>query len=426
MNPARRRLTLACIALLAAPLQTGLALPARPARPIRIAIDAEFSIPGSTSAQAIYYGAQVAVNEINAAGGVLGRPLEIVQRDNRGVPARALNNLRELAADPEVVAVLCGKYSPAVVELLPEIHRLQIPFLDPWAAADPISDNGFSPNYVFRLSLRDTWAMQVMLRQAASRGARNVALLLPNSEWGRSNLRAAEHQVIDSLGHNVARNVPKSPGQKIVAIEWYNFGDRSLLLQYRNLLAAGAQAIILVANEQEGVVFVNELATLPADQRRPIMAHWGLTAGQFFALAQEALRKVDLSVVQTFSFIDKNDPKTQKLLAALPALTGNGSARKVASPTGVAHAHDLVHLLARAIKQAGTTRRASIRKALEQLGPYQGITRHFERPFTAQRHDALGIENVFMARFAHDGAIEPLNDVRQRGVEPVESVERKQ
>jgi branched-chain amino acid transport system substrate-binding protein len=156
------------------------------------------------------------------------------------------------------------------------------------------------------------------------------------------------------------------------------------------------------------------------------MAHWGLTAGQFFALVREALRKVDLSVVQTFSFIDKDDPKTQKLLAALPALTGNGSARKVASPTGVAHAHDLVHLLARAIKQAGTTRRASIRNALEQLGPYQGITRHFERPFTAQRHDALGIENVFMARFAHDGAIEPLNDVRQRGVEPVESVERKQ
>ena len=65
---------------------------------LKIAIDAEFGIPNSTSAQAIRNGAQVAVNEINAAGGVLGRPLEIVTKDNRGVPARALNHLREAAA----------------------------------------------------------------------------------------------------------------------------------------------------------------------------------------------------------------------------------------------------------------------------------------------------------------------------------------
>ena len=93
------RVTLAALAM-------GLAAAAA-ARPIRVAIDAEFGIPASTSAQAIYHGAQIAADEINDAGGVLGRKLEIVRRDNRGVPARALNNLRELAADPDVVAVLC-------------------------------------------------------------------------------------------------------------------------------------------------------------------------------------------------------------------------------------------------------------------------------------------------------------------------------
>jgi branched-chain amino acid transport system substrate-binding protein len=371
-----------------------LPLPTR-GQAIKLVIDAEFGIPGSTSAQAIHAGAQVAVSEINAAGGVLGRPLEIVTKDNRGVPARALNHLREAAADPAVVAVMCGKYSPVAIDLLPEIHRLQMPYLDPWAAADPITDNGYSPNFVFRLSLRDNWALQAMLRQASKARAKRVALLLPNSDWGRSSLRAAERAAVDAK-------------LQIVGIEWFNFGDQSLLLQYRNLLATGAQALLLVANEQEGAMLVKELAALPAAQRLSVIAHWGITGGRFFDTTQAALREVDVSVVQTFTFLGKSDPATTRLLAGLRPIIGHGEARKVASPAGVAHAYDLVHLLARAIGRAGSTERPAIRAALEQLGPYRGVTRHFARPFTPARHDALGPEDVFMARFAADGAIEPL------------------
>ena len=367
------------------------------ARPIKIAIDAEFGIPGSTSAQAVFNGAQVAVNEINVAGGVLGRKLEIVQRDNRGIPARAINNLRELAADPDVVAILCGKYSPVVVDMLPELHRLKMPLLDPWAAADPITMNDYSPSFVFRLSLRDTWAMQVMMQRAAQSGAHKIALLLPNSEWGRSNLRAAQR---------IAAKGGKHP--RALAFEWYHWGDKSLLPQYKRLLASGAQALILVANEQEGVVLINQLAALPVDQRLPVLAHWGLTAGRFFELTEAALKQVDVSVVQTFTFIDNHDPVAQRVLAGLLQVTGNGDARKVVSPVGVAHAYDIVHLLARAIALAGNTDRTAIRHSLERLGPYQGVTRKFARPFTPQRHDALSVENVFMARFAADGAVEPL------------------
>ena len=370
---------------------------------IKIAIDAEFGIPGSTSAQAILHGAQVAVNEINAAGGVLGKPLEIIQLDNRGVPARAINHLRKLAADPEVVAVMGGKYSPTVIELLPEIHRLKIPFLNPWAAADPITEHGFSPDYVFRLSLRDTWAMRKMMQHAANHGLNEVALLLPNSAWGRSNLHAAQ------------RYIGSHPGQKLVAYEWFNFGDKNLGLQYRNLLAAGARAVILVANEQEGVVFVNQLAALPQAQRLPVIAHWGITAGRFFELTQTALEKVDMVVVQTYSFIGKSDPVAKRVLKGLQQVTGNDDPRKVVSPVGVAHAYDLVNLLARAIDKAGSTERAAVRSALEQLGPYTGVTRHFTRPFTPARHEALHEENVFLARFAADGAIEPLPAGKRQG-----------
>lgn len=366
------------------------------AGPIKVAIDAEFGIPGSTSAQAIQQGAQVAIDEINAAGGVLGRNLELVLRDNRGIPARAGNNLRELAADSDVVAVMCGKYSPTVVDLLPEIHRLKIPYLDPWAAADPITAHGFSPDYVFRLSMRDTWAVQAMLRHAKQRGLSRLALLLPNSDWGRSVLQAAQTQSA------------RLHGQKVIAWEWYNFGDKSLAEPYRNLHAAGPQAVILVANEQESGIFINELAGLDKDRHLPVLAHWGVSAGRFFDLTHQALREVDLVFVQTFSFLDAPSPAKTRLLAGVKRLTGNGDARKVASPVGVGHAYDMVHLLAQAIRRAGRVERAAIRAALEGLGPHQGAVRAYARPFAPERHDALDSADVFMARFAEDGAIVPL------------------
>lgn len=370
---------------------------------IKIAIDAEFGIPNSTSAQAVRTGAQVAVNEINAAGGVLGRKLEIVERDNRAVPARSLNNLRDLAADPDVVAVMCARYSPVVVELLPEIHRLKMLMLDPWAAADSIADNDYSPNYVFRLSLKDSWALQVMMRHALKSGFRKVGLLLPNTEWGRSSLKAAE------------ATAATDTHQEIVASLWYNWGDpgSTMASHYEALRKAGAEALIFVANDREAIILVKEMANLPKEQRLPIVAHWGLTGGQFFELSGAALNTVDLSVVQTYSFIDKTDPIARRVLAGLKSVTGSDDPRKVVSPVGVAHAYDLVHLLAKAIKQAKSADRSAVRNALENLGPHQGLVRQLDKPFTAKRHDALTINEVFMARFADDGAIEPIAKIKR-------------
>lgn len=368
---------------------------------IKIAIDAEFGIPGSTSAQAIYNGAQVAVNEINASGGLLGRKLELVTFDNRALPARSLNNIREIAADTNIVAVMCGKYSPAVIEILPEIQLLKLPLLDPWAAADKITEITTTPNYVFRLSLRDSWALQVMMRHAQKIGALNVGILLPNTAWGRSSLRAAEQAATQNTR------------QKIVLSQWYNWGDQSLLEQYQALRKAGAQAIIMVANEKEGVILIKEIAALPQSERLPIVAHWGISGGDFFAKSGEDLAKVELSVVQTYTFIGKTDPNAKRVLAGLKTVTGSDDPRKVVSAVGVAHAYDLVHLLAMAIQQAKSTDREHIRNALEKLGTYQGLVRKLNKPFNAKDHDALTIAEVFMARYAEDGALEPLGNFKR-------------
>lgn len=364
------------------------------APPVLVGIDAEFGVIGSTSAQAIRMGAQIAIDEINAAGGVLGgRKLALVEKDNRSVPARSLNNLRELAADPNVVAVLCGKFSPVVVEALPEIHRLKLPLLDPWAAADPITEHDFRPGYVFRLSLRDSWAVETMVRHADARKLRKVGLLLPNTEWGRSSLRAAER--IDK----------REAKFEIVGSRWYNWGDPTLIDRYQSLRAAGAEAIIVVANDREGSLLVREVAGLAKAEQLPILAHWGLTGGTFFETTGPALKSVDFAVVQTYSFLDARDAVARRVIEAARHM-GAEDARRIPSPVGVAHAYDLVHLLAKAVKKAGSTHRPAIRDALENLGPHAGLVRHYARPFAPGRYDALTPKDVFMARYADDGAIE--------------------
>lgn len=370
--------------------------------PVRIGIDAEFGVPGSTSAQAVRLGVQIAVQEINERGGVLnGRRLLIEERDNRSVPARSIENLRELAALPDLAAVFCGKFSPVVVESLSLIHELKLPLLDPWAAADPITAHPYRPSYTFRLSLTDSWALETMLKSARRRGLRNIGILLPNTEWGRSSLRAAERYF---------RN--QGDDMRLVGQRWYNSGDDSLLEPYRSLLAAGADALILVANDREGALLVREIARLPPGQRLPVIAHWGVTGGSFFDGAGPSLAQVDFSVVQTFSFLTARGPRAEAVLRAARRLGGIGSERELSSPVGVAHAYDLTQILARAIDIAGRVDRPAIRDALEQVRNYDGLVRRYRQAFTPNRHEALGPEQVFMARFAHDGAIEPVGGDR--------------
>jgi branched-chain amino acid transport system substrate-binding protein len=363
--------------------------------PVLIGLDAEVGHKTSTSDEAIRWGIEIALDEINARGGVLGgRPLELVIRDNRSVPARGRDNLREFAAMPDLVAVFTGKFSPVVLEQIALTHQLKLPLLDPWAAADAITDNGYSPNFVFRLSLRDDWAIKTMLDSLAARKLTRIGVLLPNTSWGRSSQAA-----INSC-------VASHPGIQVTATHWYNWGDATLLPQYRAIERAGGKAVLLVANEAEGALLLREVAALPAERRLPIVSHWGVTGGDLAALAGDALKNVDFSVVQTYSFLDRGDALAARVAKAALAKSGKTEIGQVLSPVGLAHAYDLTHILARAIDIAAATDREKVRAALEQVRDYAGLLHLYRQPFTPRRHEALTANDPFMARY--DGGSVPL------------------
>ncbi len=361
---------------------------------VYVGLNAEAGHVTSTSDDAIRQGIQLAIDEINRAGGVLGgRRLELVVRDNRAVAARTAAHYEELAATKDLVAVFCGKFSSGVLESLPLIHERRLVLLDPWAANDKVVENGHVPNYAFRLSLKDSWAVPAMMGHARRRGFSKVGLLLVNTSWGRNNEEV------------VKRYLAANRGISVVDTQWFNYGDKSLMPQYDALRKAGAKAILFIGIEPEGAVLVKEVAGLPKGERLPIISHWSVAGGNFPAMTGTALDRVDLAFVQTFDLHHDRGGKARQLLAAANRLFGMKSFSEVKSPCGLAHAYDLTRILAMAIEKAGTTDRRTVRDALERLDRYEGLVRVYDPPFTPNRHEALSPENVFMARYGKDGTI---------------------
>lgn len=367
-------------------------------QPVVIGIDAEFRDPTSTSATAIRLGVETAIKDINAAGGVLnGRPLVALALDNRSLPARGLANVRQFAATPNLVGYLCGKFSPVTLEQLPLIHTEEIILLNPWSAADGIIDNGYEPNYAFRVGLRDSWAMAALIEGARERNIQRIGFLFPRSAWGRSCRDAAE------------RYLNAHPGLIVAATEWHTWGDGSSIgASYAAIQASGAEAMILVANEPEGAEMVRSIAARPASERLPVFSHWGITGGAFPELCGPDLQEVDLSVVQTFSFGQQTHPEARMMAERAKTIFQTDDALGIHSVAGFAHAYDLTRLIALATDQAGTTDRPAIREALLNAIEYRGIVRHYAPAFAPGRHEALDPASLFLARFDHNGRLLPI------------------
>ncbi|MFY0525236.1 ABC transporter substrate-binding protein [Archangium gephyra] len=352
--------------------------------------------PGSALAgEAIRRGALLAISEINAQGGLLGgRKLELVVRDHHGVPARATEQLPELARMPHLVAILTGLHSPPVIQNLGFIHEHQLIIVSPWAAATGVVQHELTPNYTFRISLDDERVGDFLVARAFARGHERLAVILEKTAWGRSNEKA--------ITAALARR-----GRKPVSVQWFNWADADMEPQVAAVERAGAEALLLVANAPEGAALVKTVARRPPGHRLPLYAHSGITGGDFAQRAGEALSAVDLRVVQTFSFVGNRSARARAAAAKYHAMFGTRSEEDIFSAAGTAQAHDAVWLLALAIQKAKSTERARVRDALEHLGPYEGLVRTYRPAFTPSRHEALSPSDFRMVTFNPRGVLVP-------------------
>ncbi len=365
--------------------------------PIYIGLDADMSKGAAQGGEAIRRGLILAIEEINGEGGVLGRPLELLVKDHRGIPARGIDNIEDFAQIRDLVAVVGGIHTPVALAELPSIHEHELIYLDPWAAGTPIVENGYQPNYVFRVSVRDEFAGGFFVGEAERRGFKKIGLLLWRTGWGRSNEKAV-------------REALRRKSLPVPVVQWFNTGQKDLAEPILALKKAGAEVVILVASPTDGLGVIQAMASLGEEQRLPIISHWGITGGDFYQWARAELEEIDLSFLQTYSFLAPTDnAMNDSVLRSYCTRFAVCKAHELPSPVGTAHAFDLMHLLRIAIEEAGSVDRVAVRDALENIREYDGLVRTYSPPFTQSRHDALDASDFRLSHYSTDGSIVPLD-----------------
>jgi len=364
------------------------------AQTIKLGLVAAMSGQSAKSGEAIVRGLSLAVDEINAKGGVLGRKIELLVRDDESNPAKGVMAARELVQRERVAALFGGLDTPVSLAIVPFANQSKVPFMGVWAAGTPITQNGAKENYVFRVSAVDEIVDEALVEYAVAKyKSKKPGMILINNPWGESNekgLRAALK----------AKNMP------FAGIEKFETNDVDVVPQLTRLRQAGADALFMVANVAPSAQVVKSLDRMGWEV--PVISHWGPAGGRFSELAGPNAGRVHF--IQTYSFSGKLSPKGEAVLAALkkkyPEIK---SLADITPAVGIANAYDAMHLVALAIAKAGDTEGPKVRQAMYDIDKYEGLIKTYEKPFAPDKHDALSASDYIFTHFK-DGEILPLTN----------------
>jgi len=368
--------------------------PANAQETLKLGVVTVLSGQSAKAGESIVRGLAIAVDEINAKGGVLGKKLELVVRDDESNPAKGAVAARELVQREKVVAFFGGLDTPVSLAIVPFANQSKVPFMGVWAAGTPITRNGAAENYVFRVSAVDELVDVALVDYAIKKhAAKKPGMILINNPWGESNEK----------GLKAALEAKKLP---YAAIEKFETNDVDVVPQLTRLKEAGSDVLFLVANVAPSSQVVKSLDRMGWNV--PIVSHWGPAGGRFSELAGASAPKVHF--IQTFSFSGNSSPKAAAVFAALkkkyPEIKGFGD---VTPAVGIANAYDAMHLTALAIAKAGSTEGPKIRDAFYAIDKYDGLIKTYTKPFTPQNHDALSAADYIFTYFKGDEILPLMN-----------------
>jgi branched-chain amino acid transport system substrate-binding protein len=354
---------------------------ARAADPIKLGLSAAFSGPNAKAGEAMQRGAELAIEEINRAGGVLGRELAVVTRDNEHKLDRGVAQTRELIEREKCVAILGSQGSFIGLAVIDTIHELQVPWFALSVGGVGIIENKRRPNYMFRVATNDREVAQFLVGYAVDKlGAKRLGVLNEDTGWG---VPAMEDLKAALKGRNL----------EPASIDKMKVGDSDFTPQMLRAKNAGTEVIATFSNAVE---MANALKAANKIGYRPkVVSAWGLTNPTFPSLAGALSDGV--MAMQTFTFVNNGTPRARALLRRyIERYKDVQDAAEVAMPSFVGDSYDATHMIALALRKAGSTEGPKLHAALENLGQHDGLIKKYSPPFTADRHEALSPADYMM------------------------------
>jgi len=332
-------------------------------------------------------GAKLAVTEINAKGGLLGRKIELIERDDEAKNERGVQIAQELINKEKVVAALGYINSGVALASQRFYQEAKIPVMNNVATASVITKQFADQpeNYVFRNSANDTIQSAMIVEEVVTRRKyTKVAILADATNYGQ-------------LGREDLEKALKAKGITAVAIEKYNIKDVDMTPQLLKAKEAGAQVVITYGIGPELAQIANGMIKL--DWKVPMMGSWTLSMGNFI---DNAGKNADgATMPQTFI----QEPNTPKRKSFIEAYQKAYKVSRIPSPVSAAQGYDSVYLLVAAMKQAGSTEGPKVLNALENLkAPVEGVVTTYNQPFSKADHEAITLNMAVIGK-VQDGVV---------------------
>ncbi len=361
------------------------------ADPIKVGLSGPFTGGSSSMGVSMRDGVKLAVDEINKAGGVLGRPILLVERDDEAKNEVGVQVAQELINKEQVVATL-GYINTGVALAAQRFYQeAEIPVFNNVATGSIVTKQFLAPdhknNYIFRNAANDTIQSAMIVEEAVGRqGFKKPAILSDSTNYGQSGRADIETALA-------------AKGVKPVAIEKFNIKDTDMTAQILRAKEAGADVILTYAIGPELAQIANGMAKL--GWKVPLIGSWTLSMASY--IDTSGANGDGALMPQTFIQV----PNTPKRAAFIAAYQKMFNVDRMPSPVSAAQGYDSVYLLAAAIKQAGSTKGPKIREALENLNEkVEGVVTIYDKPFSPTDHEAISV-NIPVFGLVKGGKVVP-------------------
>ncbi len=358
---------------------------AQTVQPVRIGAIGPFSGPSSDFGNPMLHGVQLAVDEINAVGGYLGRPLELVVKDDQGNPDVGLKGSQELVKEG-VIATIGFCNTGVAQKSLDTFQNAQLPLIIPCATGTPLTAKFPAPqSYVFRTSARDAIQAPFVVNDLVKRGWTKVAVFADTTGYGEAGLKDVEAAL-------AAKQL------KPVYVARFALGVKDLSKELTAARDAGANAIFSYTVGPENATIANGKRDLKWDV--PQVGAWPLSFPFFIDGAKAAADGALMA--QTFIA----EPSNERRAAFLSAYNRKYK-QKIAVPMAAAQAYDTTYLLTYALFSIrdGKFAGPAVKAALENIPRvYYGVVATYDKPFSADDKDAVTANMLVMGR-VRNGAV---------------------
>jgi len=319
------------------------------APPIRIGFASAMSGPAAITGEGVRWGAALAVEEINAKGGVMGRKLEAFFADNKAQPGEAVSAVRKLVDVDQVDVIIGQTHSGACLGAMPVVKEVGVPMVIEACSHPQIrAMSGKGGNeWTFRVALDDEIMAYTFARYIARQGVKTTSILAMNNDFGRGAANAYDAAF-------------KKVGVKLLSTEFFDPGQPDYRPVLTRLKRASPESITAIILASDGAPFMRQYRELGLTQK--IFSRGSLASAEFLYQVRDN-PKIGDGVIEAGYWLTGLDPdwdkKWTERYKVPPRI--HGSLAAITLKWAVVPALEI------ALKKSGKADRQTIRAALEEV-----------------------------------------------------------